>query len=152
MKNRNILIILIISLAFNLGFIMMFLYHSYFDPKPFMPPPPPKKDKIHSIMNSKEMKDFKKQNYKYRIEYFKELAKPDYDIKTIDNIIHYLSNSQKQIEDMVIYNFLELRKQMTDEEAADFFGRFHERYNNRREKYQNNDKHNDFRKTKRSPK
>jgi len=154
MRNKYKLIIFIISLAFNAGFIIMFLYHAYFAPKRFMPPPPPKNAKIHRLMESEEMKNIKRENFKYRLEFFNELSKPNYSQTSLDSLIDNLSRSQQVIEDIVIQNFIELRNTMTDEEANDFFGKFQDRYNQRKEKHQHHNRHDQSikQKNKRSPK
>lgn len=142
MKNRIKNIILIISLAFNIGFVFMFFYNIYLRPAPIMHHHPPKNHRINRIMDSREMMKLKKENIESRIEFFNELAKPDYNQDTLEELILKLSESQKCMEDKIIQNFIRLRSDMSDEEAQNFFGRFEERYNARRDKYRNNEREN----------
>ena len=134
MKTKNIYIALLISLAFNAGFIVSFFYQMYVSPKPLMPPPPPHNPKIHQVFKNEEMVQIRKDNIKLRMEFFKELSQPTVNYSKIDELILNLDESQRVLESKILLHFIQIRKEMSEEEAEEFFGKFHQRYESRREK------------------
>jgi hypothetical protein len=71
------------------------------------------------------------ENMELRREFFKQLSKPDFDQKDIEELMMKLEQSQRNLENSVLIHFVTLRNDMSNEEAEDFFGRLHDRYERR---------------------
>jgi hypothetical protein len=63
-----------------------------------------------------------------RKEFFQELSKEDVNEQAINELVLKLEDSQKNLEQYILQHFIQLRNEMTNEEAKEFFGKFQERY------------------------
>ena len=140
MKSKLIVIFLLISLAFNLGFIIMFAYHSMCKPPKFMPPPPPKQknERIQKIIKNEEIFTLRKENFEMRKSFFAELANPEPDMVKIAELQNELEKSQIEIEQKVLQHFINIRNDLDTEEAAKFFSRFQNTYSEKKQKIKQN--------------
>ena len=136
MKSRLITIALLISLAFNIGFIIMFAYCSMRKPPKFMPPPPPKQknERMQKITKNEEILHLKKENIELRKSFFAELATPEPDMEKIAELQIELEKSQLALEHKVLQHFITIRGDLDDEEAAKFFNRFQNMYSEKNKK------------------
>ena len=134
MKSKLTIILLLISLAFNLGFIIMFAYSSMCKPPKFMPPPPPPKQKserIQKIAKNDEIFELRKENFELRKVFFAELASQEPDMEKITELQAELEKSQNNLEQKVLQHFIDIRNDLDSEEAADFFNRFKNMYSDK---------------------
>lgn len=126
MSKRSVVIILIISLVFNLAFIGTFLRHRVLMPKD-RPGPEMGRPKlpIHVRKDFREIRqkmgDKHKEYFQARREFILSLLeeKPDEEqiLKKLDEAI----KKQTKVEREIGLSFMELRKKMSSEEARNFF-------------------------------
>jgi len=64
-----------------------------------------------------------------------ELAKPVLDMETVNELVLQLDASQRVMEHTVMNHFISMRLEMDEIEAQNFFGRFQNKYENRKEKF-----------------
>jgi len=128
MKSKKMLIGLLISIAFNVGFVVIFAYHVCMKPKPVMPRPPQVHERSQKFFRDENVTQLRRGNIELRREFFQELAKPEIDKERLGELIQKLEESQRTLEHSVLLHFIQIREEMTAEEAEEFFGKFHERH------------------------
>ena len=131
MKSRFISIALIISLAFNIGFIVMFVYFKCTKSKPIEGKPQVQHEQVHRQFRNEDIAEARRENSEYRRTFFQELAKPEFDEERVEELAQRLKESQKTLDQTVVKHFINLRKGMTAEEAEEFFGNMRQRRENR---------------------
>ena len=135
MKSKIIFIILLISLAFNVGFVIKYVHKVCARPK----------NKItHVEKRNVRTKEFKpnetvmvarNENMQLKMQFFSELTNPEPNSETIAEIMEKLEETQRVLERSVLEHFITLRESMEPEEAKVFFDRFQNRFDNRNEKF-----------------
>jgi hypothetical protein len=126
---------LVISLSFNLGILIAFCYSLVFmRPKHFMPPPLPDKPKVQRVFKNEDISQAKKENIEIRREFFNELAKSAVDTEKLSDISKRLEDSQTQLDKLVLQHYVNIRSDMSNEEAEQFFTRFQKRYETHKDK------------------
>ena len=129
MKSKLILIILLISLAFNIGVILRFFPKQTDRDVPIMPEPPAQRTFTgRGVFHNEEFRTIRINNINLRMLYFAELAKPEINKEIISDLAIKLIESQSNLDRAVLNHYLENRLQMTDEEAAEYFTRFKQSY------------------------
>ena len=128
MKSKKLLIGLLVSLAFNVGFIVIFAYHACMKQKSVMPRTPNVHERSQRFFSDENVAQQRRGNIELRREFFKELAKPEVDRDELLKLIQRLEESQRTLEHSVLLHFIQIREEMTAEEAEEFFGKFHERH------------------------
>jgi len=145
MKHRVIFILLLISLAFNTGFIVMFVYHRQRMPHRMMPRPPTGYFNKQQIDQDEGIKQIRQENMELRKQFFTELAKEEFGSEAIYSFITQLEDSQSQLEHQVLHYFVNMREGMTAEEAEEVFGKFVDRYDKRQDRANNPQNNNENR-------
>ena len=131
---------LVISLAFNVGFIFIFAYFSYYKPKPSIQRPS-RNPRIHEVFRSEAMQAARSENNLLRKEFFTELAKPEVDYDKVNELIVDLEESQRILEHTILHNFIKIRNEISAEEAESIFTSFQNRHDSNRH---NRKKNKDF--------
>ena len=131
MKKKDIL--LIFSLAFNIGFILAFVYHIFARPSEMPHKPPPPRMQVFRFHNE-DLSQIRKETNELRKVLFLELAKNDLDTLQINEISHILVEKQGDMEKQILHHFKTGRLDMTDEEAEEFFTKLAERHEKRTRK------------------
>jgi hypothetical protein len=126
MKAKYLIIALIISLAFNIGFVAMGIVNNAAT-EPIMPQRQHNRQRGTRFVQSEELREARRANLAIRNEFFRKLASEEFDPFEKREIIERLLVSQQELEFMVCQHFMTIRENMTDEEASEFFGRFHRR-------------------------
>jgi len=126
MKNHTIKILLIISLAFNIAFLGGGIFRSI----KFRKNPPIhkriKNDKVRDFMESRKeigsplRRDFQKA----KNEFIKALKEPEVDEAEMQILIEELIEKQNVMEREIGNSMIELRQQLSDQEAKEVFGKF----------------------------
>ena len=133
-----IYLILFVSIAFNVGFLVMSTVASCRKPDTFMPTPPAQRhQRMNKAFHDEDIKTARIENMELRKELFRELAKPEMDRQTIDQIVSNLIESQRTLEQNVLLHFVKVREESTPEEAQEIFGEYHKRYERNRERQTN---------------
>ena len=135
MKSNLIMIALLISLAFNIGF-MIFVAANLTKPEPLMPNTPPDFHRTQIDGENVLLIDARRENIRIRAEFFKQLAKPEYDTQELVEITDRLTVSQHILEYRVTQHYLEMRRNMNDEEAQEYFSRLIRRHHDRGDREQ----------------
>lgn len=128
MQKRNVQILLIISLAFNLSFIGLGTFR-YFQMKRHADPrlifrhaPQEIKDKFKQY---RQIIDPVKDEIEIaRGEFIIELKKPDFDQEKLQEKLEEYLAKQAKLERIMGNNFIEIRKNLTPEQTEEFFSRF----------------------------
>jgi hypothetical protein len=139
MGNKSIILALCISLAFNIGFIIICAYFLSQKPQTIMQSPP-KHQRMHSTMLSDEMREMRRDNIQLRRAFFAELAKPEVNYTIVNEMALDLEDSQRMLEHSVLHHFIYIRTQMPAEEASDVFGSFQRRYDRNRDREKTRDR------------
>jgi len=94
----------------------------------FGPPPPPhEKGPIQRLKNrDPEMESIRLQNFELRKKFFDGLANESPDYEALSIVADSLISTQNQIEKKITKQFISVRKEMTGEEANQFFNRLTE--------------------------
>jgi len=121
MKSRCVLIALIISLAFNIGFILVFIHVKCVKAKAEKQEPKVQQERTHRVFRDEGIAESRRANFELRRELFQELAKPEVDKDKIKELVENLKESQKALDKSVIQHFISMREGMTAEEAEEFF-------------------------------
>jgi Heavy-metal resistance len=128
MKRRTVNILLFISLAFNIAFLGGGVYRFY-QMRQFRPMHERiKNDKVKAFMQERKnlgeplMRDF----HEAKDNLMKALAKPGIDEAELNKLIDIMIEKQNLQEKKVGEALIDLRKELTDEEAEQVFGRFRE--------------------------
>ena len=125
MSKRTLIIIVIISLAFNLAFIGTFgliqLRRRSFLKHKFGPPP----ELREHFRNRKEhIASFRHDFHQSKIDFIEELKKPDFNEELLYMMLKNAIEKQTAMEIELGKSLIELRKEMSFEEARKFFSKF----------------------------
>ena len=125
MSKRALTIIVIISLAFNLAFIGTFsliqLRRRSFLKHEFRPPP----ELREHFRNRKEhIASFQHDFHQSKIAFIEELKKPDFNEELLNKMMENAIRKQTAMEIELGKSLIELRKEMSFEEAQKFFSKF----------------------------
>ncbi len=134
MSKRWLLILLLISFAFNLAVLGSFIYIRVFFAHRFCPPPPPPHlSQGRPDMPFREMWDrlpddenlplLHKEFRDGKIKLMTELAKDPINEENIKHILEQSLISQSALERKLADRLILLRKSMTAEEAKEYFGK-----------------------------
>ncbi|MFO7659426.1 MAG: periplasmic heavy metal sensor [Candidatus Cloacimonadaceae bacterium] len=151
MSKRWIVIILFVSLAFNLAVLSVFLYTSYFNRMPFCLYNE-RSDKDLSehrysredrererpeftLGNRDEIKQLRSEFMQKRREFIITLNKETVNEQEVMAAMQASLKAQEKLESMVGTSMLELRKKMTPEQAKDYFQKILDRKKDHRPDY-----------------
>jgi protein subunit release factor A len=141
MKSKILLYILILSLAFNIGFIVNYILISISPNQDIVIPAQTRRHlREHRINQNEEILELRTENIHLRMEFFNELAQFDVNVFYLQELINELAVSQRLLDNAAFNNFIDMRFEMTDEEAHEFFGALHDMYErraNRQERHNN---------------
>lgn len=144
MNKRLLLILLLVSAAFNLAVIGSFIYLRFCFPGRACLPPPPPPHAMHGRPGfpGNEMWDrlpmdddlmvLRRAFKGNKIELMQELAKDPIDEEKINTLLENSLINQTALERRLGIRLLELRKTMTAEEALEFFGKRAEGFDRKR--------------------
>lgn len=160
MSRKWIVILLFISLAFNLAVMSMFIYATIFHRAPFCPPPmrPPMemggrehhKDKLDrdkfpfSAENKTEIKELRDTFKQKRREFMQTMQSDKFTEQEALAAMEASLKAQENLEKKLGSSLIEMRKKMSDAEAKEFFERRMDKF--KRRTRQNNERklnHND---------
>ena len=141
MKSRIIFIILLISLAFNVGFIVKYVHKVCKKPETIMPAPPKHDMKNQRFTPNENVIAARNDNIQLRKDFFTELAQPEVNNEIVNELLHKLDESQRLLEQAVLEHFIELRSNMEADEAETFFTRFLNRYETKNEGFSRKEIH-----------
>lgn len=143
MSKRWIVILLFVSLAFNLAVLGVFLYTSYFNRMPFClyNERPDKELAEHrysredrererpefTLGNRDEIKQLRSEFMQKRREFINTLCKENINEQEVMAAMQASLNAQEKLENLVGTSMLDLRKKMTPEQAKDYFQRILDR-------------------------
>jgi len=134
MKPKFLLILLLISMSFNVGFVFCFVYKTSAKQQNIMPAPsqrPERQSRSREFFQNEDLIVARNENIELRKQFFIELAKPEIDLAEINDLMSKLDESQRVLEQAVLNHFLNIRQEMNSEEAEEFFSRFQHRNENR---------------------
>ena len=126
MKNHTIKILLIISLAFNIAFLGGGIFRSIKFRKLAPIHKRVKNEKVRDFMERRKeigsplMQDF----HKAKDTFMKALTKPEIDDAEMQILIDELIAKQNAMEREIGNSMIELRQQLSDQEAKEIFGKF----------------------------
>jgi len=128
MSKKTILILLIVSLAFNLAFFGTFLIHRVnFGPGIQGPihgrPKLPKQSREDFRKFRKEMDEKHREYFKARRQFILSLMEKDIDEEQLLGRLNNAIDKQTSMDKKIGLSFIKLRKEMTAEEARKFFRR-----------------------------
>ncbi len=151
MSKRWIVILLFVSLAFNLAVLGVFLYTSFFGRMPFCPADsrPARelaehrfsredRDKARpefTLANRDEIKQLRSEFMQKRREFIKALSKENINEQEVLAAMQTSLAAQEKLESKIGTSMLELRKKMTPEQAKDYFQKILERKRDHRPDY-----------------
>lgn len=126
MRNRTLVIILIISLTFNLAVVLSYLYHvtivSRTEEYHFRPPVWEKPElKEYTSKHREQIISKRRQFLEMRREFLQLLQAEDFDRQSAEAQLDKLIDNQMQMEREMGARLIEIRTQMTAEEVKDFF-------------------------------
>ena len=125
MSKRTLIIIVIISLAFNLAFIGTFgliqLRRRSFLKHKFGPPPELRE---HFRNRKKHVASFQHDFHQSKMAFIEELKKPDFNEELLNMMMKNAIEKQTAMEIELGKSLIELRKEMSFEEAQRFFSKF----------------------------
>ncbi|MCB5258936.1 MAG: hypothetical protein PHN71_01040 [Candidatus Cloacimonetes bacterium] len=125
MSKRLITMLLIVSLAFNLAVLSSIIWLHYRLPHPphhtgsYERPRLP--EHIKSMPMDKELGDMRREYDEYRIRFMRKLALEDYSEQNLIAIIDSSLAAQHKLEEALGTRLINLRKQMSAEEAFEYF-------------------------------
>ncbi len=132
MLKRTLIILFIISMAFNIAFVSTFLYHRVRMrpgfPEHFPPDhqPPPHPEFMERVEENKEMiLPLRMEFQKSREELIAALMSEDFNEDELIKMVEKTLEDQIKMEKELGMRLIELRKQMTPEQAENFFSRRH---------------------------
>jgi hypothetical protein len=129
MIKKWLILALTLSLGFNVGFLVIKgLQHSK-KPKHKMTKEfrPPREHRKMNMFKDENMREARSENKQLKREFFAELAKPDINTEKIQEIIVEIEHSQRVLEHSILHNFVQMRHEMSADEAATFFTSFQKR-------------------------
>ena len=125
MSKRALTIIVIISLAFNLAFIGTFgliqLRRRSLLKHKFGPPPVLRE---HFRNRKEHIASFQHDFHQSKIAFIEELKKPDFNEELLNKMLENAIEKQTAMEIELGKSLIELRKEMSFEEAQRFFSKF----------------------------
>jgi len=125
MSKRALTIIVIISLAFNLAFIGTFgliqLRKRSFLENKFGPPPELRE---HFRNHKEHIAPFQHDFHQSKMDFIEELKKPDFNEELLYKMLENAVDKQTTMEIELGRSLIELRKEMSFEEAQKFFSKF----------------------------
>ena len=125
MSKRALTIIVIISLAFNLAFIGTFGIIQYrrkiFLERRFIPHPQLRK---HFMTCKEHIAPLRYDFHQSKIDFIEELKKPDFNEELLNMMLENAIEKQTAMEIELGKSLIELRKEMSFEEAQKFFSKF----------------------------
>ncbi len=127
MQKRSVQIILIVSLSFNLAFIGFGVFR-YFQMRRFSDPRTlfrhaPQKIKDSFREHRETIDPIREEIDTMRDQFVAELRNPDFDGARIQEKLDQYLAKQNELERVMGNNFIELRKNLTPEQAEKFFSR-----------------------------
>ena len=128
MRNKILLISLLVSLAFNIGFVIVFGYTKYNKPNDTRQNRQRGQSRMRHVFKDENVRQIRNENIEYKKAFFTELAKSEVDYTVIDSLRLELEESQKILEHVIIHNFIQLRGEVEDDEAQEIFGAYLKRY------------------------
>ena len=128
MQKRNVQILLIVSLAFNLAFIGFgtFRYlriRRYSDPRVLFRHAP-QEIKDHFREHREIIDPIRDEIELIRAQFINELKKPDFNEEHLQEKLDQYLTKQAELERIMGNNFIEIRKKLTAEQVEEFFSRF----------------------------
>jgi len=113
-------LLLIFSLAFNIGFIVAWGYHFYARsiPQPRQPRHP--QSRFLRLKNT-DIEASREETNRLRKQLFGELAKSELDTLQINATEIALTESQVNMEKLILQHLKKTRQEMSDAEAEEFF-------------------------------
>jgi len=125
MSKRALTIIVIISLAFNLAFIGTFgliqLRRRSFLKHKFGPHPQLKE---HFMMRKEHIAPLRYDFHQSKVDFIEELKKPDFNEELLNKMLKNAIEKQTAMEIELGKSLIELRKEMSFEDAQRFFSKF----------------------------
>lgn len=126
MSKRTLSLLLAISLAFNLAFLGSIIYLHLRAPRRRPIPFTPVKrvelpSHIGDVRDNPEIRQMRSQFDRIRVNLMEELAKETVDETRVLTIIDSSLAAQEELEQSLGQNLLEIRKQMSSEEAEEYF-------------------------------
>ena len=137
MSNRTLSILVVISLSFNIAFLGMFLFHRIRGPLPPQDPrefniPPELRD---FLMQSREkMKPLREDFETSRRILSDALGEEEYDEAELLKLLEDTLHKQDIMERAMGMHLIELRKNMTPEQAENFFKKHRPRFDKIKER------------------
>jgi len=142
MSKRWLVILLLVSVAFNLAVFGSFVYLHYLHPQLRHCPPPsphgfrpdrdsPGKPLRDRLLKDEQFKQSRKEFLDSKLAFMEELVKEDFDEAVLRKILEESLVAQGAMERRIGDQMIELRKTMTAEEAREFCARHIERMRQR---------------------
>lgn len=131
MSNRTLSILVVISLSFNIAFLGMFLFHRirgpipHHDPREFNMPPEMREFLKKSREKFKPLRDDFEQSRRILSD---ALAEKEYDEAELLLLLEETLQKQDVMERAMGIHLIELRKNMTPEQAENFFRKHRPRF------------------------
>lgn len=131
MSNRTLSILVVISLSFNIAFLGMFLFHrirgplSPHDPRELNMPPELRDFLMQSREKFKPLRDDFEQSRRILSD---ALAEEEYDESRLLQLLEETLQKQDVMERAMGMHLIELRKNMTPEQAENFFKKHRPRF------------------------
>lgn len=151
MNKRWLVIVLFISLAFNLAIVAMFSYMSLCHKPPFCPPgmkppferdhhrmpPPDDNDKIRKLMgeDKEDMIKFRDDFSKKRDAFMKTLVKDTLNVKEAEAAMDASLIAHENLERHLGQSLIKVRQKLSSEEARTIFKDRLDRFNKRKDKF-----------------
>ncbi len=151
MNKRWLIIVLFISLAFNLAIMLMFSYMNIYHRPPFCPPgmrphPGQEQDRMHQpIANQKiremmgedkaEMKKFRDDFAQKREAFMKTLSKDTLNVKEAEAAMDASLKAHEDLERHLGQTLIKVRQKITSKEAQTFFKERLERMNHNKDRF-----------------
>lgn len=151
MNKRWLIIVLFISLAFNLAVMIMFSYVSFYHKPPFCPPhmrapfekehsgkhKSIKNDKIREMMgeDKAEMKKYRDDFAQKRDAFMKTLTKDTLNVKEAEAAMDASLKSHEELERHLGLSLIKVRQQLTATEAKTIFKERLDRINNHKDRF-----------------
>jgi len=126
MKNRTIKILLFVSLAFNIAFLGGGIFRLYM----FKNHPPfherVRNEKVREFMQQKKEtgRKLRQDFHKAKDEFMKALSKPEINEAELQTLIDSLIKKQMIMEKELGRSMIDLRRELTNDEAKAVFGKF----------------------------
>jgi hypothetical protein len=139
MKSKYFIIVLLISLSFNVGFIVAGLINANRQ-EPVIPQRA-QRQRGTRFVQSDELREARRENLSLRTEFFQFLASEEFNEIETEEIIARLLQSQQRLESKVCLHFLDIRQNMTPEEASEFFNRFYQTRDTRERRQRDRGEH-----------